>query len=147
MGFSWVLDHLSDRLVAEFRAFSNAHQGRSINLARLVQQLWKVYGAREYWAIWEIIIGTRADSLLHEQIIEHRARTIRSFLQVWDDMNGGTIKLNKRAVEAFELMLTSIRGLCLERFIKDDEEFFRTQLKLLARVISPELLPLVNTNI
>lgn len=134
-----VLDHLSDKIVLEFRVFGRKSRGKPIDLHRLVVQLWTVYGNPQYWAIWEIIIGSRSDGRLHDRLVQHRERTMEALYQCWLDMNPSLEKIDGRTVEAFDLLLTSIRGLCLERFLKADAAFFQKQLHLLATTIAPHL--------
>jgi len=134
-----VLDHLAERIVLQFGSFGMADRGKEIELHRLIQQLWAVYGDEQYWAIWEIIIATRADARLHERMVQHRERTMEAFHQAWLSMHPKLLRVDRRTADAFELLLVSIRGLCLERFLKSDDAFFQRQLSLLAKTIAPLL--------
>ncbi|WP_292525134.1 TetR/AcrR family transcriptional regulator [Mesorhizobium sp.] len=135
-----VLDYLSERIVLQFRAFGRERYGDAMDLEVLLERLWTIYGSSQYWAIWEIIIGSRDDERLHERLVQHRERTMEALYQSWLRLNPKIPKLDDQMVEALELLLSCMRGLCLERFLKADEKYFSRQLKHLATIIAPLLL-------
>ncbi len=105
----------------------------------LVHQLWQIYSDPEYWAAWEIIIGARRDPLFHSRVVEHRLSTMRTQLHPWvkSALTGGDDA--DEAVALIELILISIRGLRLERYLYEGEDYFSAKLDLLAEVFGSRL--------
>jgi hypothetical protein len=104
-----------------------------------VDHLWQVYGHPEYWAVWEIIIGTRANPTFHQAVIEHRAQTMRTVVHPWL----AHLEISPEAwgdvVETFEFMLIAIRGLGLERFLDQSDAYFDRHLSILAEFVGSRL--------
>jgi hypothetical protein len=111
-----------------------------------VEELWAVYGDPEYWAVWEIIIGTRGDPALRKRVIAHREATMKKVFALW----AGDLPLEKAEQSALRdvlaFMLNSIRGLFLEHFLNRDAAFFRRQLAILARATEAEIAGLYKKN-
>jgi hypothetical protein len=105
----------------------------------LVRHFWQIYSTPEYWAAWEVIIGARRDPLFHSRVVEHRLSTMRTTLHPWvkSVLAGGDEA--DEAVALIELILISIRGLRLERFLYEREDYFSAKLDLLAEVFGSRL--------
>jgi AcrR family transcriptional regulator len=109
----------------------------------LVRHFWQIYSDPEYWAVWEIIIGARRDPLFHSRVVEHRLSTMRATLHPWIESALTCGDEADEAVALIELILISIRGLRLERFLYEREDYFSAKLDLLAEVFGSRLDPLV----
>lgn len=107
-----------------------------------VDHLWEIYGQADYWAVWEIIIGTRADQSVHQRVLDHRAQSMANVTMPWLKlMESLTVDRGSSAdaAEIFEFMLIAIRGLSLERFMDKDAAYFDRHLALLADFVSYRL--------
>jgi AcrR family transcriptional regulator len=104
----------------------------------LVDHLWQAYGDPAYWAVWEIIIGTRATPF-HQRIVAHRRETIQSVVHPWIARWIRSAEARPEALRLFEFMLIAIRGLSLERFLHRDPAYFEAHLTLLAELVGPGL--------
>ena len=134
-----VLDHCNTRVGERLQLAEPTERTADIDMPGLVQHLWEVYGDPEYWAIWEIIIGTRADDEFHRRIIAHRLQTMRSLLYPWVEHRGFAERNKPAVIDLFEFMLIAIRGLSLERFLDKDPVYFKRHLDLLAELVSAKL--------
>ncbi len=134
-----VFDHCNARVGEKLGAAQRGQPTKSIDLAGLVQHLWEVYGDPEYWAIWEIIIGTRGDELFHRRVVAHRLATMRDLVRPWAAQLGASEALRPAVAELIEFMLIAIRGLSLERFLHQDPGYFQRNLALLAELVSTKL--------
>jgi len=132
-----VLDYVSERIVLEFRLFSRKSSGQSIDLQLLVRQLWSIYGGPQYWSVWEIIMGSREDERMRERLLQHRERTMEALNQCWLTLNPSLTTIDQRTARVLDLLLSSIRGLCMDRFVRTDERYFHEQLTLLVESIEP----------
>jgi AcrR family transcriptional regulator len=110
----------------------------------VVDHLWQIYGQPDYWAVWEIIIGTRIDTDVHQRVLAHRAQSMANVVLPWlkriESLTGtagasGPVKRSD-AAEIFEFMLITIRGLSLERFMDKDAAYFEQHLSMLADFVS-----------
>jgi AcrR family transcriptional regulator len=111
----------------------------AIDVTSLVDHLWEAYGDPEYWAVWEIIIGTRADPALHRKVVAHRGETMQSVLHPWVERQILSETARPATIALFEFMLIAIRGLSLERFLDKDPAYFEQNLTLLAEMMSQRL--------
>jgi AcrR family transcriptional regulator len=107
----------------------------------VVDHLWDIYGQPDYWAVWEIIIGTRSDGNVHQRVLDHRAQSMANVVTPWlkrieTMIEGGTAA---DAAELFEFMLIAIRGLSLERFMDKDKSYFDRHLTLLVDFVNYRL--------
>ena len=102
----------------------------------VVDHLWQIYGQAEYWAVWEIIIGSRVDADVHRRVIEHRSQSMANAVMPWlkrvETLTGSA----DDGFEIFEFMLIAIRGLSLERFMDKDAGYFDRHLAMLADFVS-----------
>lgn len=134
-----VLDDASERVLARLEAHEHVAADGRLRLSGLVRHLWKVYGDPEYWAVWEIIIGTRADPRLHRRIVAHRLETMRTVLHPWLERHIVAGHSRAELIAMFEFMLIAIRGLGLERFLDKDEAYFERHLEFLAELLGQRL--------
>jgi AcrR family transcriptional regulator len=104
-----------------------------------VRHIWQIYSNPDYWAAWEIIIGARRDPLFHSRVVEHRLRTMRTQLHPWVESALTRGDEADEAVALIELILISIRGLRLERYLFEREDYFSAKLDLLAEVFGSRL--------
>jgi AcrR family transcriptional regulator len=137
--FRGVLDQCNERVQARLERVRPPSEGGGIDVPRLVSHLWEVYGDPEYWAIWEIIIGTRSDEEFHRQVVSHRLETMRDMLHPWVRQLGLGNARQAELISVFEFMLIAIRGLSLERFLDKDKLYFRRNLNLLAKMVEARL--------
>lgn len=134
-----VLDDVSERVRVRLDEQEKLSATGRLHVSNLVRQLWEVYGDPEYWAIWEIIIGTRADPELHRRVVAHRLETMRTILSPWLERYTSANDAPGDLIAIFELLLIAIRGLTLERFLDKDHAYFDRNLDLLADLVSHRL--------
>jgi len=134
-----VLDRSSERVLQRLEQQDHLTATGRIDVKSLVAHLWEIYGDPDYWAIWEIIIGTRADERFHRRIVEHRLETMRSVLHPWIRRHVLASTAEPDMLALFEFMLVAIRGLSLERFLDKDQAYFERNLDLLAEMVGQRL--------
>jgi len=134
-----VLDHASSQLRERLEAEGTILHADAPQIRALVEHLWQVYGHPEYWAVWEVIIGTRADPILHERVVKHRSDTMRNVLVPWLDRLALPSDAQEDVLQSFEFLLIAIRGLGLERFLDKDASYFDRHLCTLAEFLRHRL--------
>jgi AcrR family transcriptional regulator len=134
-----VLGEMSERVRSRLDQQDGLTVDGRLDATRMVAHLWEVYGDPEYWAIWEIIIGTRADAAFHPRVVADRLNTMRTVIHPWVERHvlSGTVRL--ATIALFEFTLIAIRGLGLERFLDKDTAYFERNLRLLAEMVSQKL--------
>ncbi len=110
-----------------------------IDVKSLIAHLWEIYRDPDYWAIWEIIIGSRAEPALHRRVAEHRRMSMQDVLHPWVRQHMAAGRPEPEILALFEFMLVAIRGLSLERFLDKDEAYFARNLDLLADLAGRKL--------
>ncbi|WP_052120239.1 TetR/AcrR family transcriptional regulator [Inquilinus limosus] len=134
-----VLDRMTERVLHRIRQQDHVTPDGRIDVPSLVAHLWEIYGDPEYWAIWEIIIGTRADPAFHEKVVAHRQETMQRVLPPWLERHVLSEARRPELAALFEFMLIAIRGLSLERFLDKDAAYFERNLALLAELVDRKL--------
>jgi AcrR family transcriptional regulator len=131
-----VYDHLSERVLEDFTKQKNLASGRRLNVAKLVRYFWGVYGDPEYWAIWEILIGTRAEADVRPSTVSDRMDAIREVRYRWLEEHVDMGKNKREIFDLLEFTLIAIRGLSLERLFHKEEAYFERHLQTLTSVIA-----------
>ena len=134
-----VLDHSSSQIRERLETEEGASLVEPSQIRALVDHLWQVYGHPEYWAVWEIIIGTRADPVLHERVVKHRLETMQTVLHPWLKRLEVAEDARDEVVDTFEFTLIAIRGLGLERFLDKSSDYFDRHLSILAEFLGMRL--------
>lgn len=101
----------------------------------LVEQQWRFYGNPKYIAIWDIILGARADLAIRDEIADWQKAGTRAhedtISSVLHDQN-----LSAADIQAIQyLMNAHLRGLALLRTVEDDHAVISEQIALLAGVL------------
>ncbi len=134
-----VLDHTTIKVEQELQALNSTPFAGKASIRGVVDHLWEIYGQPDYWAVWEIVIGTRSDKDLHRRVLEHRTQSMANIVPPWLDRIESLIAgagTSVDAAETFEFMLIAIRGLRLERFMDKEEAYFDRHLTMLADFVS-----------
>lgn len=134
-----VLDHVSETIRGKLERSEHILADGRLSMAGLVHHLWEVYGAPDYWAIWEIIIGTRSDPAMHRRVVAHRIEAMRHVVHPWLARTGLLGEAEADILTLFEFTLIAIRGLRLERFLDKDATYFERNLQLLADLVGQRL--------
>jgi len=134
-----VLDQSAIIVEERLQALNDAAITSDASVRTVVDHLWEIYGHPDYWAVWEIIIGTRSDDDFHHRVLEHRAQSMANVVRPWqtriESLTAGA-SAPGHAAEIFEFLLIAIRGLSLERFMDKDAVYFDRHLAMLADFVS-----------
>ncbi|MDA9391532.1 hypothetical protein WN73_12920 [Bradyrhizobium sp. CCBAU 45394] len=106
---------------------------------RLIKSIWSFYSKGAYWAVWEINIGWRGDNDLCERLADHR-KSSRDLMRVAIRRNPHLSEPTKRMLLALlPFFISAVGGIFLEAFANRDERAIRSQLDILADVLSSQL--------
>jgi AcrR family transcriptional regulator len=138
-----VLGQMTERVRISLDQQDQFGVDHRLDAARIVAYLWEVYGDPKYWAVWEIIIGTRADPEFHRRVVTDRLNTMRNVIHPWVERHAPTEAARAATIALFEFTLVAIRGLSLERFLDKDAAYFERNLDLLAEMVSQKLAQII----
>lgn len=96
-----------------------------------IRVLAEIFGEQRYLAVWEIMLGTRAEPRLHSAVLQHRVKSLSiledMWLRVFARMNGN----RRRISDLMHFTLATLRGFVFYSAIEPDPAFFARQLALL----------------
>jgi AcrR family transcriptional regulator len=131
-----VYDHLAERVLEDFTKQENLATNGRLNVPELVRYFWGVYGDPEYWAIWEILIGTRSDADARPEFVSSRMDAIRDVRYRWLEAHVDMGDAKREIFDLLEFTLIAIRGLSLERLFHREEAYFERHMETLIAVIA-----------
>ena len=104
--------------------------------AALVAQQWQFYGNPKYIAIWDIILGARADSDVREEILSWQQSGV-SALETEISKLFSAENLNVQQVQSIQYFMNAhLRGLALLRTVENDDIIISQQLALLSSLLA-----------
>ena len=104
--------------------------------AALVAQQWQFYGNPKYIAIWDIILGARADSDVREEILSWQQSGVRA-LETEISKLFSAENLNLQQVQSIQYFMNAhLRGLALLRTVENDDDIISQQLALLSSLLA-----------
>jgi AcrR family transcriptional regulator len=125
-----VLDAATDAFLERFKRLRDEEDDQRHIADRLVEAIWPGFCDGKYWAVWEINMGFRSDDTMSGQIASHR-RHANDALQAVLLQNEKIAPENRIViVQHLPFLMTSLRGIFLETFLRDSE-FVEKQLKTL----------------
>ncbi len=124
-----------DQLMVEQAAQTSLDPGKGQPLEQrvetLVARLWNVYCTPRYVAVWELFLGTRAEPHLRDEAVEHRARALRIFADVWWSFFKDVGAPEQVVVDVMHTTHAMLRGFAFYSVFDRDEAFFARQRALL----------------
>ncbi|WP_181153396.1 TetR/AcrR family transcriptional regulator [Ochrobactrum vermis] len=116
---------------------------------RKVEHTWKsfiellgsIYAGRRYMAIWEIVMGTRADANLHTLVMQHRIQSQATLERLWSAIFMDSIPDKTKRVDLMHFTLSTLRGYVFYNAIAPDDQFFERQKEVLFSFLEAEMRP------
>lgn len=137
--FFAVLDDMTEEAVAQFRGLVDDSQDALQTADRLISSLWSVYGGARYWSVWEINIGLRSDPAMYDRIVAHRHMTMAAIEKVIDENVRLRTRTRRVLKELLPFILSSMRGIFLDVFMRRDKAFIDGQLSVLVDMLRREI--------
>lgn len=138
--FLAVLDQLTERALALFSSLGSAPLYRTAPARALIMDLWSLYGSKQYWAVWEINMGYRADTTMHGALVEHRASTRQQMLQTIEDNPHLSPDMKSMMASSLVFILATLRGIFLDTFFAESyDALLRSELDSLIAVLEQRL--------
>lgn len=127
-----------DRLFSEIKERLEAEvssKGPIVDRCRdLMKALWhNYYGQQRYVAVWEVVVGSRAEPVLHEKVIQHRMASLEALQEIWNQTFAAEV--GSRSSDALHFTLSHLRGAALFGLVDQSEEFIDRQLQYLSETV------------
>lgn len=130
-----ALDHLLAEMSQQMAVIADLSGSLETRVENLVSELWSVYCSERYIAIWELFMGTRGDRHLHEQVVGHRARSLRAFADLWVVLFEDAGTPRQTIVDVMHATLAMFRGFAFYGVFETDEAFFARERRLITSFI------------
>ncbi|MGO4622371.1 TetR/AcrR family transcriptional regulator [Ensifer sp. 2YAB10] len=133
-----LVDHQFEAVHAQLEMF--ASDGNAVtDWKSFIEVLRDIYAGRSYMAIWEIVIGTRADAHLHTLLMQHRIQSQATLERYWDAVFEARIPDSQRRSDLMHFTLSNLRGSIFYNVLAPDAEFLKRQKEILIFILEAEI--------
>lgn len=111
-----VATRVSDELVQRLHT-RNAIEGTDLRerVAMIVNLIWDVYSSQDYFAMVEIVRGTRADVRFHEKLVESLARLSMRIERLWLEIFADAPASEARSLACCNIVVLTLSGLAARK--------------------------------
>ncbi|MGH6760932.1 MAG: TetR/AcrR family transcriptional regulator [Phyllobacterium sp.] len=135
-----LVDYQFAEVRTQLEAFANGEDAEQ-DWKTFIALLRDIYASRRYMAIWEIVMGTRADAHLHTLIMQHRIQSQTTLERLWSAVFRARIPDERRRTDLMHFTLSTLRGYVFYNVIAPDQQFLERQKEMLFSVLETEMFP------
>jgi len=84
-------------------------------VANVVKLIWDVYSSQDYFAMVEIVRGTRADARFHEKLVESLARLSTRIERLWLDIFDDAAASEAQSLACCNIVVLTLSGLAARK--------------------------------
>lgn len=111
-----VATRVSDELVQRLDTRNDAEGGElRERVAAVVNLIWDVYSSQDYFAMVEIVRGTRGDVRFHEKLVESLARLSTRIERLWLDIFGDAPASEAQSLACCNIVVLTLSGLAARK--------------------------------
>ncbi|MBD9508970.1 TetR/AcrR family transcriptional regulator [Ensifer sp. ENS10] len=133
-----LVDYQFEAVRAQLEIFANDNNAES-DWKTFIELLRDIYAGRRYMAIWEIVMGTRADVHLHALLMQHRIQSQATLERLWSTVFKALIPDKRRRSDLMHFTLSTLRGSVFYNVIAPDAQFLERQKEMLFSVLEAEM--------
>ncbi|MFQ0812539.1 hypothetical protein AVM02_03965 [Brucella anthropi] len=133
-----LADYQFDAVCEQLEAFANDENSR-VDWRSFIDLLRDIYSSPRYMAIWEIVMGTRADTHLHGLILQHRIQSQAKLDELWTTVFEARIPDRQKRTDLMHLTLSTLRGYVFYNVIAPDQAFLERQRQMLFSMLEAEM--------
>ncbi|MGI6850668.1 TetR/AcrR family transcriptional regulator [Mesorhizobium sp. 1B3] len=133
-----LVDYQFEEVRLQLETFAN-DESSTTDWRTFIELLRKIYAGRRYMAIWEIVMGTRADAHLHTLVMQHRIQSQAILERLWGNVFGGRIPDRRKRADLMHFTLATLRGYVFYNVIAPDERFLERQKEMLFSFLEAEM--------
>jgi len=115
-----------NRIAEEIRNLAMTMHGRQLSLDAFIDGIWnKVFMIRGSSATIEMIIAARTDSKLRRELVPMLNRLYSNYDEIWSQFFHNSGVSPERIEMLFDLTIELLRGMTLQRVLKDEPEYYQ----------------------
>ena len=115
-----------NRIAEEIRNLAMTMHGRQLSLDAFIDGIWnKVFLIRGSSATIEMIIAARTDSKLRRELVPMLNRLYSNYDEIWSQFFHNSGVSPERIEMLFDLTIELLRGMTLQRVLKDEPEYYQ----------------------
>ena len=126
-----------NRIAEEVRNLAMTMHGGQLSLDAFIDGIWnKVFLIRGSSATIEMIIAARTDSKLRRELVPMLNRLYSNYDEIWSQFFHNSGVSPERIEMLFDLTIELLRGMTLQRVLKDEPEYYQKFLDSLKTIIA-----------
>ena len=119
----------------ELRRDAESLPAAGARLGAVLDKMWAVFSGPLFLAALELWVAARTDPELHEPLYRFERQVGRTMTRLWRDFAGAQAGDARRFEELSELTLHLLRGMALQRILRDDDRERRRQFNLWKKIM------------
>ncbi|PWJ82288.1 TetR family transcriptional regulator [Pseudaminobacter salicylatoxidans] len=135
-----LADYQFEEVRTQLEAFANDADAKA-DWQTFIELLREIYSGPRYMAIWEIVMGTRADAHLHALVMQHRIQSQAILERLWSNVFGQRIPDPSKRADLMHFTLATLRGYVFYNVIAPDKRFLERQKEMLSSFLEAEMHP------
>ncbi|HHZ78341.1 MAG TPA: TetR/AcrR family transcriptional regulator [Candidatus Lambdaproteobacteria bacterium] len=126
-----------NRITEEVRNLAMTMHGGQLSLDAFIDGIWnKVFLIRGSSATIEMIIAARTDSKLRRELVPMLNRLYSNYDEIWSQFFHNSGVSPERIEMLFDLTIELLRGMTLQRVLKDEPEYYQKFLESWKTIIA-----------
>jgi len=135
-----AITHLAKRRASELRREAERMPETEDRLGAVLDLVWSSFSGPLFYAALELWVAARTDPELHANLYTVERRVGRAMVQLFQELSGELSGSNSRFEDVLELTFYMIRGMALQRILRDDDTERRRLFELWKKMVSDALL-------
>ena len=131
--------HLAMRRARDLREEAKRLADRDDRIEAALELIWTSFAGPLFYAALELWVAARTDAELRESLVGFERGVGKAMAQLWQEFMGGNEAANPRFDDALELTFYVMRGMALQRILKDNDTERRRLYEVWKRLVSRAL--------
>ncbi len=132
--------HLATRRAEEIRAERDCLAGADDRVEAMLDLIWSSFSGPLFYAAMELWVAARTDPDLHTNLYRFERAVGRAMLQLGEEMaSEGQAHSSPRLDDLLELSFYVMRGMAMQRILKDDDTERRRLFEVWKRLVAAAL--------
>lgn len=131
-----AVGHLAKRRADEVRRELRDSDDAPDRLARALDAVWASFSGPLFYAALELWVASRSDASLRANLVRFERGVGRAMAELWRELAGHDASRAEHFEDLLELTFHVMRGMALQRILRDDDTERRRLFELWKRLVS-----------
>ena len=131
--------HLTMRRAKEVREEAKRLAGLDDRVEAALELIWTSFSGPLFYAALELWVAARTDPELHENLFKFERGVGKAMGQLWQEFAGGSQAEQSRFDDVLELTFYVMRGMALQKILKDNDTERRRLYEVWKRLVAEAL--------